>query len=430
MKGNIMEIRNVKGTHDIFGEDSRIYEYIYDNFVAFASSYNTKHIIVPVIEQSDLFQRGVGEASDVVRKEMYTFLDKGNRSITLRPEFTAGIVRSFIQNKMYATMDLPIKLYYCGPVFRYERPQAGRYRQFEQLGVEFLGSDSEMVDVETISLAYNFLKSIGLGEIVVFKINSLGDEETRDNYRLALKEYFKEHLENMCDDCKNRYELNPLRILDCKVEDDKKYIVNAPRINDFYSSNSKIRFEKTLKALDLLKIPYVVDNTLVRGLDYYSETVYEIHFKDEDIGALGAGGHYSNLIEELGGPKLSGVGFSFGIERLLSLFKDKSPYYKQVIEQEQIVYIMPIGEESVLKGMEIASKLREEYIPCEMCFDNVKFGAMFKKANRLHASYALIIGEEEIKNDTYKIKDLESATQIEVSGEQLIDKIKQLFFHL
>lgn len=419
-----MEIKNVKGTHDIFGEETKIYDFLIDVFSHLCQRYGASHIIIPTIEHTELFQRGVGEGSDVVRKEMYTFEDKGGRLITLRPEFTAGIVRSFIQNKFYAN-DLPCRLFYHGSVFRYERPQQGRYRQFNQLGVEFLGSDNFLVDVETISLAFSFLKELGLDKNIVVKINSLGDLETRNRYRQALKDYFAQYLPNMCEDCQSRYELNPLRILDCKVDADRVYIEKAPSISTFLSPQSAQRFNDTIEALKQLEIPFEIDHTLVRGLDYYSEIVYEIHIKNANEGAIGAGGHYSTLIEELGGPKMSGVGFSFGLERLLSFFASKSDLASKVVESKIDIYVMPVGECVHSQALKIAQYLRENNISADIYLEKTKLGNMFKKAQKRNAKFALIVGEDEIKNQTVQLKNLSTSEQKEVKLSDILKTLKE-----
>ena len=351
-------IKNVKGTHDIFGEETNAYERVESMMKSIAELYAYNGVRPPVLEYNSVFVRGVGESSDIVRKEMYTFPDKGDRLLTLRPEFTAGIMRLVVQNKLYATNELPLKLYYVGPVFRYERPQLGRYRQFNQFGVESIGHNSPMNDVEVIVLAYTILCSLGL-EGVTIKINTLGDEESRNNYRTALKEYFKNHIDNMCEDCKSRYELNPLRILDCKVPEDRPIIDGAPQIGDYLSDASKARFEQVQDALATLQIPYEIDEGLVRGLDYYSETVFEFHYVSKtgaNYGAIGAGGHYGKLMQELGGPELPGVGFSFGIERIVSVLKDDG--LLNDVESGLDAYVMPLDKDSSLYAEGIATHLR------------------------------------------------------------------------
>ena len=422
------EIKNVKGTHDIFGVESLAYEKVESLMKSIAEIYAYRGVRPPVLEYNSVFVRGVGESSDIVRKEMYTFPDKGGRDLTLRPEFTAGIMRLVIQNKLYATNELPLKLYYLGPVFRYERPQLGRYRQFNQFGVESIGHNSALNDVEVIALAYTILCSLGL-EGVTLKINTLGDEESRNNYRTALKNYFSEHIEHMCDDCKNRFELNPLRILDCKVKEDFQYIEKAPKIGAYLSESSKKRFDEVLEALEVMQIPYEIDQGLVRGLDYYSETVFEFHYKSSagnDYGAVGAGGHYDKLMSELGGPNLPGVGFSFGIERIVSVLKDDGLLEDQ--KEEIDAYVMPLDKDSSLYGEEIATHLRNSGgYKVDICFDQTKLGNMFKRANNKNAKFAVIVGEEERKNGTVVIKDLAKQEQITVKVEELIDKFDELY---
>ena len=422
-----MAVNNVKGTHDVIGEEANAFNYIENLLKQICELYGYNEVRPPVMEYSELFVRGVGESSDVVRKEMYTFLDKAERSVTLRPEFTAGIMRLIIQNKLLATNELPYKAYYAGPVFRYERPQLGRYRQFNQFGVEAVGNDSPEIDVETIALAYTILTSLNL-EKVSLKINTIGDDESRENYKKALKAYFAKYLDQMCPDCHSRFELNPLRILDCKVPEDQKIVEGAPRMKDFLSENARKRFAKVLALLDEMNIPYEVDDTLVRGLDYYSETVYEFHYVSKagnDYGAIGAGGHYGHLVKELGGPDVSGVGFSFGVERLYSVLKDDDllpPSLNSSIE----IYIMPMGEVAKPLAMQVATDLRMSAYRTDMCFEDVKLGNMFKRAERKGASFAIIIGENEVNNQEVIIKNMATQEQINCPVEKLTCKISEL----
>ena len=421
-----MGIINVKGTHDIIGGEANSYALVESIMSQIAAFYAFQPVRPPVLEHSELFVRGVGESSDVVRKEMYTFDDKGGRSLTLRPEFTAGIMRLIIQNKLLPISELPLKLYYCGPVFRYERPQLGRYRQFNQFGVESVGHPSPYADVEVIALAYTILQSLGL-ENVTIKINTLGDEESRNAYRNALKEFFKDKVEHMCSDCQTRYEINPLRILDCKVPEDQEIVKGAPTMSQYLSEASQKRFEKVLNALEEMEIPYEVDDTLVRGLDYYSETVFEFHYisnKGNNYGAIGAGGHYDKLVKELGGPDVPGVGFSFGVERLINVLNDDGLLTNQ--EMKLDAYVMPIGEESQGYALNAADELRLLGYQVDMCFDNVKLGNMFKRAEKKGAKLAIIVGEEEIKNNKVIIKDLEKQEQIVVDLKDLGDKCDEL----
>ena len=420
-----MPIINVKGTHDVIGDEAAVYSTVESMMRTLAIQYAFSEVRPPVLEHSELFVRGVGQSSDVVRKEMYTFLDKGERSLTLRPEFTAGIMRMIVQNKLYATNDLPLKYFYLGPVFRYERPQLGRYRQFNQFGVESVGGQSFYNDVEAISLAYDILQTLRLSNVVI-KINTLGDEESRDNYRKALKDFFADKIDTMCEDCKNRFELNPLRILDCKVPEDQEIIKDAPKMSDYLTEASKARFQEVLKALDSLEIPYDVDDSLVRGLDYYSETVFEFHYtsvKGNNYGAIGAGGHYSHLVKEIGGPDLPGVGFSFGVERLVSILKDDEILNEEKINQFIDFYVMPIGEENKTYAYQIARKLRGLDFAVEICLDKAKVPAMFKKAEHKKAKFAIIIGENEVKEGKLVIKNLSSQEQIEIKEDELLEKI-------
>ncbi len=412
-----MEVKPVKGTHDILGTETLLYQRIEDALAKIAHTYGYLEYRTPIIEHTELFSRSVGDSSDIVRKEMYTFLDKGNRSLTLRPEVTASIIRTIVNNKLYASQDFPIKATYIGPTFRYERPQAGRYRQFSQFGVEAVGLDSHLIDVEVISLGYHALKALNFKDITL-KINTLGDDKSRKNYRDALHSYFKGHIKSMCSDCQERLKINPLRILDCKVEEDQKIIKKAPRIQDYLSKQSKERFDKTVSLLDSLNIKFDIDENLVRGLDYYSEVVFEYHYIAPDgktLGALGAGGHYSHLVEELGGPDLSGVGLSFGIERLA-----------QVIENENLLseafpllafYVMPVGEVDIEKVYEINERIHRLGYPSEISYEVKQLKALFKKAERRAALFAILVGEEELKKQVVTIKNMRTKEQSEVALE-------------
>ena len=421
-----MGIINVKGTHDIIGGEAKNYSYVENVMSQIASFFAFKQVRPPVLEHSELFVRGVGESSDVVRKEMYTFDDKGGRSLTLRPEFTAGIMRLIVQNKLLPISELPLKFYYCGPVFRYERPQLGRYRQFNQFGVESVGHASPYADVEVISLAYTILQSLGLQNVTI-KINTLGDEASRDAYRTALKDFFKDKVENMCEDCRMRYQINPLRILDCKVPSDQEIVKDAPKMSNYISEASQKRFSQVLESLEAMGIPYEVDDTLVRGLDYYSETVFEFHYvsnKGNDYGAIGAGGHYDKLVHEIGGPDAPGVGFSFGVERLVSVLTDDG--LLETSEGSLDAYVMPLGIESQKNALMVANDLRMLGYKVDMCYDDVKIGNMFKRAEKKQAKLAIIIGEEEIKNESVIIKNMETKEQITVAFKDLGDKVDEI----
>lgn len=416
----------VKGTHDIYGKECRGYTHIENLLRMVAESYAFQEIRTPILEYTELFERGVGESSDIVRKEMYTFTDKASRSVTLRPEGTAGVMRSIVSEKLYATSDLPLKQYYLGPMFRYERPQAGRYRQFHQFGVESVGVTSPYQDAEIILLGYQALKTLGF-QNVTLKINTLGDEKTRDNYRNALKEYFSSHIEHMCPDCQARFQSNPLRILDCKVEEDQEIARHAPKISNYLTDEAKSRFEEVLAVLDSFEIPYEIDEGLVRGLDYYSHVIFEFTYTTAsgmNLGAIGAGGHYDKLLEEVGGPSLPGVGMAFGIERLYSVLKED-----HLLEEMPPIldaYIMPIGEEQIKDCFYLASTLRQDGFFVEVCLEHKSFKNLFKRAENAGAKYALIVGEEELKNETVVLKNLKTKEQQVVSQEELEDVLYQL----
>lgn len=424
-----MEIKNVKGTHDIYGKEGRYFSQIEGIMKSIADLFAFEEVRTPVLEHSEVFVRGVGESSDVVRKEMYTLIDKGGRSLTLRPEFTAGVARMVVQNKLLSTNELPLKLYYCGPLFRYERPQLGRYRQFNQFGVESLGHDSYLADIETITMAYTILNSLGLNNVSI-KINTLGDEDSRNAYRTALRNYFAPYIKDMCPDCQSRFEINPLRILDCKVLEDIEITKNAPRMSDFLSNSSKERFNHVLETLKAMEIPYEIDDTLVRGLDYYSETVFEFRYvsqKGNDYGAIGGGGHYDKLISELGGPSVPGVGFSFGVERLYSVMVDDNIISIDQNDSPLCFYVMPIGESVFTKAHEIANSIRVLGYSTDICFDDTKLSSMFKRAEKKGADYAIIIGEDELSNNQVVIKRLKDKKQTIVDIENIDEYITSLY---
>ncbi len=422
-----MSVMPVKGTHDLYALEATKNRYVREMFKNAAMLYGFHELNVPIMEYTEVFQRGTGESSDIVRKEMYTFLDKGNRSVTLRPEFTAGVMRAIVSNKYYATEDLPIKIFYEGPAFRYERPQLGRYRQFTQFGVEAIGADCAEADAETILLAIQSFALLGF-EHVSLKINTLGDEESRKNYREALKEYFSKHIDEMCEDCHERLNLNPLRMLDCKVEHDQEIAKGAPKIKDYLSEASEVRFYKTLSILNDMGVDYEVDDNLVRGLDYYSEVVFEIHAKSEtgqDYGALCGGGHYNNLIKQFGGPDMAGVGFAVGVERVASMMDELNLF--QDLDEGLDIYVMPVGESMVHNAFKLATELRMNGYKTEAPYNASKLGSMFKKATKRNAKYAIIIGEEEYERGVCQIKDLAKAEQKEVKLEDLLETIDSLF---
>jgi len=414
-------INPVKGTHDIIGEEADVYAYIEETFAEMAKTFGYAHIVTPVIEHTEVFDRAAGEGSDVVRKEMYTFLDKGDRSLTLRPEGTAGVMRSIVTNKLYATPDMPLKYFYSGTAYRYERPQLGRYREFRQMGVECVGEDNVYLDVETIALAYRFLSYLGFNDMKLV-INTLGDKESRLRYRAALVDFFKDKIDAMCEDCKQRLILNPLRILDCKVPEDHELAKSAPKMKDFLSERSKERYEATKELLKQLQIPFEEDDTLVRGLDYYGEVVFEVHCispEGRDYGAICGGGHYEGILSSFGGPSDNdvGVGFGMGIERIYSLMKEFG--LTTDLSEGLDIFMMPLGEEAIPAALTLADAIRELGYSVELPYKSCKLGALFKKAERKKAKFAIIFGLDEIKAQTVQVKDLAKQQQEEVSITEL-----------
>lgn len=414
-------IQKQKGTYDVYGNTGKKIVYLENLLKALMEKYNYEYVRTPLFEASDLFHRGVGETSDIVSKETYDFTDRGNRNITLRPEGTAGVVRSFIENKMYARTEQPIKTWYYGPMYRYERPQSGRYREFYQFGVEVFGTNDPMIDAEIISIPVNFYKLLGLKGIKV-NINSLGDAESRKNYRDALIEYFKPHINILCEDCKTRFLKNPLRILDCKVDKETEILKNAPSILDYLNEESKKHFENVKKYLEALDIEYVVNPKIVRGLDYYTNTVFEVEANVEGFGSqnvLCAGGRYNNLVETIGGPSTAGIGFALGFERLLTALDYENI---NVIEDDGIdVYIIPMSENEKQKSLNVTNNLRMNGFKVDMDYLNRNIKSNFKQADRLNSKFVIIIGEEEIKTNVATIKNNHEKTEEKIEFDKLVE---------
>lgn len=414
-------IQKQKGTYDVYGNTGKKIVYLENLLKELMEKYNYEYVRTPLFEASDLFHRGVGETSDIVSKETYDFTDRGNRNITLRPEGTAGVVRSFIENKMYARTEQPIKTWYYGPMYRYERPQSGRYREFYQFGVEVFGTNDPMIDAEIISIPVNFYKLLGLKGIKV-NINSLGDAESRKNYRDALIEYFKPHINTLCEDCKTRFLKNPLRILDCKVDKETEILKNAPSILDYLNEVSKKHFENVKKYLEALDIEYVVNPKIVRGLDYYTNTVFEVEANVEGFGSqnvLCAGGRYNNLVETIGGPSTAGIGFALGFERLLTALDYENI---NVIEDDGIdVYIIPMSENEKQKSLNVTNNLRMNGFKVDMDYLNRNIKSNFKQADRLNSKFVIIIGEEEIKTNVATIKNNHEKTEEKIEFDKLVE---------
>lgn len=405
-------ITKPKGCYDVTGEVAKKYQRICEVVSAYAKIYNYKYIRTPLFESTELFKRGVGDTTDIVQKETYDFTDRGGRSFTLRPEGTAGVVRNFIEDKLYGNQSSVVKEFYIGTMYRYERPGLGRNREFTQFGVECLGSDDEMMDAEVISFSYNILKELGLD--VTVKINNLGSVEDRENYKKALVEYLIPHINDLCEDCQNRIKTNPLRILDCKVDDQSEILKNAPSILDYHSKESNDRFNKILTYLDYLDIDYEVDNTLVRGLDYYDYMVYELKLNDSL--ALGGGGRYNHLVKNLGGPEVPAVGFACGIERIINEMNDES--FNNID-----VYVMCVNDEEKIKANIITQDLRLNNIICETNVMGKSLNSQFKEADNMNAKNLIILNSEDLSKGLITVKDNVTKEELKVPEDEIIDYI-------
>lgn len=410
-----------KGTKDVLPNQSCKWQFIEKSARETAEIFNIKEVRTPVFEHTELFLRGVGETTDVVNKEMYTFEDKGGRSITLKPEGTAGAVRLFIENGLAST-PMPLKTYYITPCFRYERPQAGRLREFHQFGVEVFGAKSAETDAEVIFAASTFLNKLGIKKTEL-QINSIGCRICRAEYNKALKEYFRPHLAEMCETCRSRFDKNPLRMLDCKEEKCKKITADAPKILDFLCEDCNTHFEKVKSLLTANKVPYVVNSGIVRGLDYYTKTVFE--FVSTDIGAQGAvcaGGRYDNLVEELGGPSLPAIGFAAGIERLMLLMENTGVSFPD--GQKPLIYVAGMDDATRAKAFEIVAQLRAKGINAEADLMERSVKAQFKYADKLGAQYVAVIGGNELISGEANIKNMTEGTQTAVKFDEIYSYLK------
>lgn len=423
-----MNYKKLKGTVDILPVESEKWQIVEKQARTILHNYQFKEIRSPLFEQFDLYARGVGETSDIVSKEMYDFKDKGDRHLALRPEGTAGVVRAYVENKLYAPeYHKPMKLYYLGSMFRYERPQSGRQRQFNQLGVEVFGSKNPAVDVETMALAMDLFKSFDIKDLKLV-INSLGDTESRLQYREALIAFLEPHFDDLSKDSKERLYKNPLRVLDSKDKKDKAIVADAPSVLDFLNDDSRAHFEAVKDMLDELDIPYEIDKNMVRGLDYYNDTIFEVmttHPKFGSNATICAGGRYDGLVEEVGGPSTPAFGFGFGLERLLILleFMDYDYPKTQVID----AYVVTIGEKVNTAATKLTQYLRQNDLSVEREFMNRKPGKQFKTADKWHARYVFTLGEEEVNQNKVTVKDLETGKQTDIGLDDLYSDFKATF---
>lgn len=411
-----------KGTKDIYGSYMEEWQRVEQVMRELCSDFGIKEIRIPIFEHTELYLRGVGETTDIVQKEMYTFKDKADRSITLRPEGTAGVARSFIEHGMYNNPQ-PTRRFYIGPMFRYENTQKGRQRQFHQFGVEMLGSYSPALDAEAISVVAELLKRLGIKDVEL-RINSLGCNECRQRYNTALKEYIGSNIDKLCDDCKSRFDKNPLRVLDCKEESCQRIIAEAPIVLDYLENECKEHFETVKAILDDMGIKYTVDEKIVRGLDYYTRTVFE--FVANGIGAQGTvcgGGRYDNLIAECGGQPMGCAGFAVGIERLLLMLEAQNGEFKETNEMD--IYIGSIGKEGLVKSQGIAYRMRSEGIRAEGDSVGRSVKAQMKYANKIGAKYSVILGDNEIAEDTANLKNMETGEQEQIKVSELVEIMKK-----
>ncbi len=421
-----MAIQIPRGTQDILPGQVEKWQLIEKKARELCERYQYQEIRTPIFEHTELFQRGVGDTTDIVQKEMYTFEDRGERSLTLRPEGTASTVRSYVENKMFGQATQPVKLYYTGPMFRYERPQAGRFRQFVQFGIEALGSSDPAIDAEVIALAMDLYKELGLTKLKLV-INSLGDKPSRESHREALMNHFQPRIAEFCGDCQNRLQKNPMRILDCKQDRNHELMKSAPSIIDHLNEESKQYFEKVQKYLTALDIPFELDANLVRGLDYYNHTAFEIMSNAEGFGAittLCGGGRYNGLVEEIGGPETPGIGFALSIERFLAALNAEG--VELPIEEGIDCYLVSLGDAAKDYTVTLLHQLRTAGFKAERDYLDRKIKTQFKAADRLQAKFVAVLGDDELNANKINLKDMATGQQTEIDLGTFIETFKGL----
>jgi histidyl-tRNA synthetase len=411
-----MTIQAIKGVKDILPEDIPAWRHLEATARNIFENFGFAEIRVPVFEYTELFARSIGATTDIVEKEMYTFEDRDGRKITLRPEGTAGVVRSFIEHKMYADAQLT-RLYYLGPMFRHERPQKGRYRQFHQIGVEALGIDHPHVDIEVLSMLHRLYDALGIGELTL-QVNSLGDSACRGAYREKLKQYLKDKLPTLCGDCQRRYETNPLRVLDCKVDADK--FGDSPIMLDHLCDPCRLHFDTVEAGLKKLGIPFVVNPRLVRGLDYYTRTTFELvmgHLGAQNT--VAAGGRYDGLVHEIGGPATAGIGFALGVERTISLMDTA------ILKLPQpVLYLAALGGDAVALVLPVVHALKSQGIRVETDYQGASLKSQMKKADKCGAGYTLIIGEQEIAEGTAILRNMKTKEQTTLTFSGIVEELQ------
>jgi len=417
-----MRIQAIRGVKDIMPNEIEKWRWVENKANQVFTRYGFKEIRLPIFEKTKLFSRGIGETTDIVEKEMYTFEDRGGEKITLRPEGTASVVRAFIEHKMYTTQTVQ-KFYYLGPMFRYERPQAGRFRQFYQIGVEAMGSHNPSIDAEVMIMLMEFLNVLRLNQFEL-QINSLGCNKCRPEYRETLKKSIANHLVDLCKNCNIRYQKNPLRVLDCKIERDIEIASGLPKITDYTCNECKCHFEKVQALLRETQIPYSINPNLVRGLDYYTHTAFEVTSRELGAqNAISGGGRYNTLVEAFEGPPTPCFGFALGLERLISLV----PFDKmESIETNPDVFVVSLGEEAKLKIFNLVHQLRSGGISVERDYNEGSLKSQMRKANKSASLYTLIVGENEIKSGNYQLKNMQDGRQSSITATSCVEEIKNL----
>lgn len=412
-----------RGTRDLLPEELVLWQFIEHTALSVFNTYNFKELRTPIFESTELFTRGIGDNTDIISKEMYTFLDRKGRSLTLRPEGTASIVRAYLEHKLHATETVS-KLWYQGPMFRYERPQAGRYRQFYQIGCEVLGANTSFHDTEVITMAQQIFEAIGLKDLEI-NINSVGCKVCRPVIKERLKSFLGENLENLCEDCQKRFEQNPLRILDCKNEKCNAHFVGLPDISDVLCGECREHFHDVQNYLNIMRVNYKINPRLVRGLDYYTKTVFEI--TSSHLGAQNAvcgGGRYDNLIKELGGPAIPAVGFAFGVDRAVMIMQSQAV---QITKPKPFVYFVALGENAGNRAAILVNKLRRKNIPVEIDLSERGFGGKLKAADKLGVPYAYIIGDEELLKKTGQLKEMKTGKQTKIPFDKVIATLEKKY---
>jgi histidyl-tRNA synthetase len=411
-------IKAIRGFNDILPGEIEKWQLVEKTAREVYESFGFSEIKIPILERTELFARSIGETTDIVEKEMYTFKDRSGDSLTLRPEATASMARAYLEHHLYAQEPVA-KLYFIGPMFRHERPQKGRYRQFYQIDVEIFGVAHPMADAEVMVMLMEFFKRVGLGDVEL-QINTLGCEECRPRYRKELTQFLAKNVSQLCGDCKRRLEANPLRILDCKVETCREVISGAPLVIDFIDDQCSEHFESVRAYLEILNTPFTLNPRMVRGLDYYTRTVFEaVSPKLGAQNAVTAGGRYDHLMRDIGGPDIPGIGFAMGIERIVLLVKQR-----REITQLPNLFIAALGEKAQVKAFELANRLHLEGIKTEIDYEGRSLKAQMRRTDKLNVRYALIIGEEELKTGRAMLRDMEKKIQEEISLDQVIEEIK------